>query len=63
MIRENTSDFIAHPRPKDSISAHGASHHAWVPQHLNPALLLSSACASLHFSHATQIREVLDELE
>jgi len=29
MIRGNTSDFIGHPLPKDSISAHGASHHTW----------------------------------
>jgi len=36
----NTTDFIDHPLPKDSVSAHAASHHAWapVPHHLNPAL-------------------------
>jgi len=40
MIRGNTSDFIGHPLPKNSIFAHGASHHAWAPgpHHLNPAL-------------------------
>jgi len=40
MIRGNTTDFIDHPLPKDSVSAHGASHHAWAPgpHHLNPAL-------------------------
>ena len=27
----NTSDFIDHPLPKDSVSAHGASHHTWAP--------------------------------
>jgi len=31
MIRENTSDFITYPLSKDSVSAHGASHHAWAP--------------------------------
>jgi len=31
MTRGNTSDFIGHPLPKDSISAHGAFHHAWAP--------------------------------
>ena len=31
MIRGNTTDFIDHPLPKDSISAYGASHHAWAP--------------------------------
>jgi len=31
MIRGNTSDFIGHPLPKDSISAHGASHGAGAP--------------------------------
>ena len=31
MIRGNTSDFIGHPLPNDSIAAHGASHHAWAP--------------------------------
>jgi len=31
MMRSNTSDFIDHPLPKDCISAHGASHHAWTP--------------------------------
>jgi len=31
MIRGNTSDFIDHPLPKDSVSAHGASNHAWAP--------------------------------
>jgi len=41
MIRGNSSDFIDHPLPKDSVSAHGASHHAWAPgpHHLNPALV------------------------
>jgi len=40
MIRGNTSVFIGHPLPKDSIPAHGASHHVWAPgpHHLNPAL-------------------------
>jgi len=38
MIRGNTSDFIGHPIPQDSISAREASHHAWAPHHLNPAL-------------------------
>jgi len=37
MIRGNTSDFIDHTLPKDSVSAHGASHHTWT-HHLNPAL-------------------------
>jgi len=27
----NTSDFIDDPLPKDFVSAHGASHHAWAP--------------------------------
>ena len=31
MVRGNTSDLIGHPLPKDSISAHGASHHGWAP--------------------------------
>jgi len=31
MIRGNTSDFIDHTLPKDSVSAHGASHHTWAP--------------------------------
>jgi len=31
MIRGNNSDFIRHPLPEDSISAHGASHQAWAP--------------------------------
>jgi len=31
VIRENASDFIDHHLPKDSPSAHGASHHALVP--------------------------------
>jgi len=30
MIYGNTSDFD-HPLPKDSVSVHGASHHAWAP--------------------------------
>jgi len=40
MICGKTSDFIDHPLPKDFVSAHGASHHAWAPgpHHLNPAL-------------------------
>jgi len=29
MIRGNTTDFIGLPLPKDSKSAHGASHHTW----------------------------------
>jgi len=39
-INGNTCDFIDHPLPKDSVSAHGASHHAWAPgpHNLNPAL-------------------------
>jgi len=42
MIRGNTSDFIGHPLPKDSIFAHGAFHHVWAPgpHHRNPALHL-----------------------
>jgi len=42
-INGNISDFIDNPLPKDSVSAHGASHHAWAPgpHHLNPALMLS----------------------
>jgi len=31
MIRGNNSDFIYHPLPNDSVSVHGASHHAWAP--------------------------------
>jgi len=31
MIRGNTIDFIGHPLHKDSISAHGTSHHALAP--------------------------------
>jgi len=31
MIRGNTSAFIGHPLPKDSISAHGTSHQTWAP--------------------------------
>jgi len=31
MICGNTNDFIGHPILKDSIFAHGASHHAWAP--------------------------------
>jgi len=38
MIRGNTSEFIDHPQPKDSVSAHGASDHDWTSHHLNPAL-------------------------
>jgi len=40
MIRGNASDFIDHPLPKQFVSAHGASHHAWVPgpHRLNRAL-------------------------
>ena len=37
MISGNTSDFIDHTLPLDSVSAHGASHHTWT-HHLNPAL-------------------------
>jgi len=40
MIPGYTSDFIGHPLPKDSMSAHGASHYTWAraPHHLNLAL-------------------------
>jgi len=31
MIRGNTSDFIDHLLFKDSVTAHGTSHHAWAP--------------------------------
>jgi len=36
----NAKDFIDHLLPEDSVSTHGASHHAWAPgpNHLNPAL-------------------------
>ena len=36
----NNNDFIGHRLPKDSLSTHGASHHAWAtgPNHLNPGL-------------------------
>ena len=39
-IHGNTGNFIYHPLPKNSVSAHGASHHAWAPgpHQLNPAL-------------------------
>ena len=37
LLNGNTSDFTDHSLPKDSVSAHGASHHAWAP-HLNPVL-------------------------
>jgi len=49
MICGNTCNFIGHPTPKDFISAHGASYHAWAPYHLNPALLprfnVASVCS------------------
>jgi len=31
MIRGNSIDFIDHHLPKDLVSPHGASHHAWAP--------------------------------
>jgi len=34
MTRGNTSDFIDHHLPKDSLPAHGASHHTGSPGHL-----------------------------
>jgi len=27
----NTNNFIDHLLPKDSVSAHGTPHHAWIP--------------------------------
>jgi len=31
MVCGNTSDVIDQPLPNDFVSAHGASHQAWVP--------------------------------
>jgi len=33
-----TSDVTNYPLPKHFVSSHEASHHAWAPDHLNPAL-------------------------
>jgi len=45
MICGNSSDFIDHPLPKDSVSAHGplTTPGPQAPHHLNPALMLSAA--------------------
>ena len=39
MIRGNTNDFVVHPLPKDSTSAHGAptTLDPRLPVHLDPA--------------------------